>query len=38
VAIPHDKNVLVFYEFLGNEVRIVRVLHSARDISGLFPD
>lgn len=34
--IPHYKSVLVFYEFLGDEVRIVRILHSARDLSGLF--
>lgn len=34
--IPHYPNVLVFYALLGDEVHIVRILHSSRDISSLF--
>ncbi|HPF35611.1 MAG TPA: type II toxin-antitoxin system RelE/ParE family toxin [Candidatus Krumholzibacteria bacterium] len=34
--LPRFNKVLVFYESAESEVRIVRVLHSARDIPELF--
>lgn len=34
--IPQYPNVLVFYDVLGNDLRIVRILHSSRDIEKLF--
>ena len=34
--IPGYSNMLVFYDVLGDDLRVVRILHSSRDIAALF--
>ena len=34
--LPHYPNVLVFYDVQGESLRVVRILHSSRDIEELF--
>lgn len=34
--LPHYPNVLVFYDSLDEDLRVMRILHSSRDIAGIF--